>query len=387
MRLSSISPLFIMVSIISFAIFGCAGKQIPKHTYSNFAKFDITKNKPLRPEYFNNIAIIPLVDAVNAQNSGKLVATVFQNAFDRFGFSTTDRIFVNSLLQERSAILSGLFGDRELKEIGEKLSAHYILTGAVTKYNSRQIEKKGDEITTFEKTVFGTIARTSHSENSLQELFNTGARLRLLNVETGNTDYEFEISIENSMSDNMKSFDVALQRHLIQEWIRAKRDSVVDSGKSTSGCNSKSDVRSILEDNACILGGVDSIEARNFYKRITDSSAFFVSNSSSAILIYGNPSAKYSYVDGEKFSASIASAVQSHYAYGDSLGVVNGLSFFTLLDSAEQATVQKCANENWNSFSDDDAFVLQDRYKIWISKDSKKKSSAFRKYTRPIDKL
>lgn len=370
-------PLLTVVS--SLLIFGCAGKQIPKRTYSNFAKFDIVKNKPLRPENFNNIAIIPLIDAVNAQNSGKLVATVFQNSFDKFGFLTSDRIFLNSLLQERSAILSGIYGDQDLKEIGEKLHANYVLTGAVTRYNSHQMEKKGDEITTFEKTIFGTVALTSHSENSVRELFNTGARLRLLNIATGATDYEFEISVENSTTDNMKSFEIALYRHLLQEWIRAKRDSVVDSGQNAKGCNSTATVRSILEDNACYRFDSNLEKIKAFYKRITDSSAFFVNGVNSEIILYGNPAAKYSYVDGEKFSSSIASAVLSHYADGDSIGVVNGLSFFTLLDTAEQVIVQKRVNEEWNSFSDDDAFALQDRYKIWINKEMDRRESVFRK--------
>jgi len=361
-------------------LFGCASQELPLTSIETFSKFDAPTNSPLRPEFYNKIGIVPLIDAVNAQKSGALLSVQIQNSLEKYGFKTSDRIFLNSVMRERANIMNGLFVDKELQELGSQLKADYILSGIVTKYKSTTRETKGDEVSTIDKSIFGTSVTTIHSENSIRETYSTGARIKIFNVSTGTTEYEYELSIDDDSRDNLKSFEAAFNRHLMLEWVKAKRDSIVDNlidSNSTPLLNSK--VRSIIQDKSLLIN-LDSSELHHYYKIITDSASFFAKiRGKSNVTILGPLDSKYMFVDGELFGKALVDAVKFHFAWGDSISCIKSISLSRLLNANEKEVVQDLFDKNWNSFSEEDQAQIDEDFDFWINTSKPQTPSVFKR--------
>ena len=377
------AKILLKMAAVQFVFHGCSGHQVQVNSLDSFSKFNISANAPLRPENFNNIGVIPFVDAVNVDKSGTLIGVQIQNQLDKFGFKTLDGAFLHSSIRERANIVNGLFTEKELKELGSQLHVNYIIYGSVTKYKSTTHETKGNDITVINNTIFGTLATTINAENSIRETYNTGARFKIFNVSKGQDVYEQEISIDSDFWDNLKSFELAFNRHLLLEWVRAKRDSIVDFGiDSAYEITFDSKIRSFKQDDMGIAK-LDSNGMHHYYKIISDSSAFFYNSvRTEKVKVIGTIGSKYLFVDGEYFGKSLIDALKFSLAWGDSIACINSISKYPILDQSRKDSLRDMIDRNWNSFSDEDQSEIHERYGLWISDSKKKMPSVFRKRNR-----
>lgn len=89
----------------------------------------------------SSIAILPFIDYNINNNSGDLFTNIFSATFENNGFNVISQEKINHVINENKIIIKKLDITSVIK-IGKTTNADYILTGAVTDYNSYSNKRK-----------------------------------------------------------------------------------------------------------------------------------------------------------------------------------------------------------------------------------------------------